>query len=410
MKRLAAMMFLQYAVWGAWAPVLWPFLTSQLGLSQTQAGWIFSTLWLACIAAPIAGGQIADRWIPAQRVLGALHSFGGLVLFVVATRPERGAAAFAPWMGLMLIYSLAYAPTLAISNAVALRHLPDDAAFGRVRVFGTIGWIASGAILTLARNAFASDRGATCDALLLAGAFSIVLGGFSFFLPATPPEKKGDDPLAFRRAFVLLGDRNTRAFLLIAFVVTTELQFYYGPTASFLEQAIAVPRADVPLTMSVAQGAEIIAMAFVFPHALRRLGLAKTLAIGAIAWPLRYAVFALAPAGPLSIMRPLVVGSLALHGIGFTFFFIGSQLFIDRVAPKDIRSSAQSLLTLITLGVGNFLGTLFTGAVMERFTIGTGGAATTRWTPVFIVPCALTVLCAIAFLIFVREPSASRSS
>jgi MFS family permease len=111
-------------------------------------------------------------------------------------------------------------------------------------------------------------------------------------------------------------------------------------------------------------------------------------------------VFAAAPLGALSLMRPLVVGSLTLHGIGYTFFFVASQIFIDRVAPKDIRSSAQSLLTFATLGLGNFLGTLFTTTIMERYT----QAGATNWPAVFAVPCVLTVGCAIAFSALVREP------
>jgi MFS family permease len=101
-------------------------------------------------------------------------------------------------------------------------------------------------------------------------------------------------------------------------------------------------------------------------------------------------------------MRPMVVGSLTLHGIGFTFFFVASQIFIDRVAPPDIRASAQSLLTLMTLGLGNFLGTLLTAFIMARFTDGT----VTNWTSVFSIPCALTILCAAAYLVLVREPRA----
>src|SRR5206468_10013848 len=129
------------------------------------------------------------------------------------------------------------------------------------------------------------------------------------------------DPLAFRRAFVLLRDRNTLAFLAIAFVVTTELQFYYGPTAGFLERSIGVRHEAVPITMAVAQAAEIVCMAIALPIALRRLGLRRTLALGVIAWPLRYVVFALAPLVPLALARPAVIGSLALHGVGYTFFF-----------------------------------------------------------------------------------------
>jgi nucleoside transporter len=392
--RIAVMMFLQYAVWGAWAPVLWPYLTNDLGFSQTEAGWIFALLWLACMLAPFTGGQLADRWVPTQYALAAMHLVGGVLLLVLSQVTGR---AFAPWLGLMGAYCLCYAPTLALSSSLAFHHLPADQ-FGSVRVWGTVGWIASGLLLSAWRAGWlpAIDG---CDAILLAGVLSLVLGVYCLTLPHTPPDR-GADPLAFRRAFVLLRNRNTLAFLIIAFVVTTELQFYYGPTASFLESAIAIQHDTVPVAMTVAQAAEILCMAFVLPLALRRLGLRKTLALGVIAWPLRYVVFALAPHATHAVAAPAVLGSLALHGIGYTFFFVGSQIFIERVATKDIRASAQSLLTLGTLGLGNFLGTLFTAEVLARFT----SDGVTQWTPVFLIPCVLTVGCALAYLAVVREP------
>jgi nucleoside transporter len=410
--RLAVMMFLQYAVWGAWAPVLWPYLTGPLGLDQAQAGWIFSSLWLACMLAPFTGGQVGDRWVPTQTFLGVAHLIGGAVLLVLGNLGASRASAFGAWFGLMSLYCLFYAPTLALTNSLAFHHLPSEADFGRIRVFGTLGWIASGLLLTAWRS---GQLGAIpgpehCDALLLAGGASLLLGVYCFTLPSTPPARSAQDPLAFRRALVLLKNRNTLLFLLVAFVVTTELQFYYGPTASFLEGALKIPHARVPATMALAQVAEIVAMAWLLPLSMRRFGLRGTLAIGVLAWPARYLVFALAPLGPLEVMRPLVVASLTLHGFGFTFFFVASQIFIDRVAPRDIRASAQSLLTLVTLGVGNFLGTLFTAWVLGRFTTGAGAAAATSWTPVFVVPCILTVVCAVAYLGFVREPEATDAS
>ncbi|MGE5183926.1 MAG: MFS transporter [Acidobacteriota bacterium] len=393
--RLGVMMFLQYAVWGAWAPVLWPYLTNELGFSQTEAGWIFSLLWIGCMLAPFTAGQIADRWVPTQWFLAAMHLAGGALLVALSRQTGR---AFTPWLGLMGAYSLCYAPTLALTNSIAFHHV-RQADFGHVRVWGTVGWIASGLVLSAWREGWLPPVGG-CDSMLLAGVLSLALGVYCLTLPHTPPAREQVDPLAFRRAFVLLRDRNTLAFLAIAFVVTTELQFYYGPTAGFLETAVGVPHEAVPITMAVAQAAEIVCMAIALPIALRRLGLRRTLALGVVAWPLRYVVFALAPLVPIAIGKPAVIGSLALHGVGYTFFFVGSQIFMDRVSSKDIRASAQSLLTLGTLGLGNFLGTLFTAEVLARFTTG----AETQWTSVFLVPCALTLGCAVAYLVLVRDP------
>jgi len=399
--RLGAMMFLQYAIWGAWAPFLWPFLTDPvpkgLGMTQPQAAFIFGLLWLACILAPFTGGQIADRWVPTQKFLGVVHLAGGVILLIVCR--SHG---FATVTGLFALYSLLYAPTLALTNSLGFHHIGDEKEFGKIRVWGTIGWICAAFMLSGWRSVGTPTGVADC--LMLSGILSLVMGLFCFFLPDTPPAKeKAADPLAFREAFVLLKDRNFLIFMMIAFVVTTELQFYYGPTAGFLENALKIAHDKIPVTMSVAQGAEILAMWLVLPLALRKWGVRKTLALGTIAWPLRYVVFAMGPVGPVEVMRPLVVASLTLHGLGYCLFFVASQVYVDMVAPKDIRASAQSLLTLATLGLGNWLGTLFTGKIMQIFN---PAADVKNWTQVFLVPCGLTVLCAIAFLLFFKDVKA----
>jgi len=147
--------------------------------------------------------------------------------------------------------------------------------------------------------------------------------------------------------------------------------------------------------MTIAQFAEIFVMAFVLSWALKKYGMRRTLAIGVIAWPIRYIIFAIgSPAW-------LVIASLMLHGFCYVFFFVAAFIYVDKVAPPDIRASAQSLIAIIALGLGRFLGSLFAGGVRDFFT--TGGV--TNWTNVFLVPCALTVVCAVAFLLFFREES-----
>jgi len=414
-SRLSVMMFLQYAIWGAWAPVLWAYLvgptdaavaTQQgvavgLGFSQTGAGFIFGLLWLACILAPFTGGQMADRWMPTQWFLAGVHVVGGVILLVLAREKS-----FATVTVGMALYSLLYAPTLALTNSLAFHHLKSEKEFGAIRVWGTIGWIVAGLVLTGWRSGslLLQPLLGACDSLMLAGIFSLIMGGFCFTLPHTPPAREAPDPLAFRKAFVLLKDRNFLIFMLIAFVVTTELQFYYGPTPQFLEGPMKISNKLIPATMTVAQIAEIIAMAVLLPIGLRAWGIRKCLAVGVIAWPIRYVFFSLGPVGPLAIMKPLVIASMTLHGLGYTFFFVVSQIFVDMVAPRDIRASAQSLLMLVTLGVGNWLGTQFTGYIVGRFLATESPFA---WTYIYMVPCALTVACAIAFLLFFKDPEAT---
>lgn len=395
--RFSVMMFLQYAVWGAWTPVAYPFF-KEFGFSSYQVSWLFSALWIACIVAPFIGGQIVDRWFPTQVFLGAAHLAGGVFLILIARSAE-----FGPMMKYMMIYSLLYAPTLALTNSICFHHLKDiEKDFGSLRAFGTMGWIVAGFVLTGWR--LSSEAPLTGDLFYLSGGLSILLGLFCFSLPHTPPKKEAENPYAFIEAFKLLKDKNFLIFFLICFVVTTELQFYYVPTAGFL-QAIGLDSKLVPMTMTTAQIAEFVIMAFFLGVCLKKFGVRTALAIGVIAWPVRYLFFALGQ--PLW----LVVASLTLHGLGYTFFFVVSQIYVDNVAPKDIRASAQALLAFATLGVGNFLGTQFYGFIESVFSkkeIVDGVEQTiVNWTGLFLVPCALTVACAVAFLLFFK-PEASQ--
>ncbi len=418
--QLSVMMFLEFAVWGAWAPVLAAYLLGTLKLNGKQTSLIYATLPIACIVSPFLGGQIADRWMATEQFLAMVSIVGGIVLVAAAWRKT-----FASLFVLMLLYSLLFAPTLALVNsmmfvnldkaarpgvvdAVKKAHAADagfdvssaaakkeikekvqgqvDKESGPIRVWGTIGWIAAGLGLAFWRR-LGGQHGKFSDSLLLGGVASIVLGVLCLFLPHTPPPDKPSDPLAFRAAFQMLAEPNFLIFMIISFIVTTELQFYYIPTAQFLED-IGIKNRNVPAVMTLAQVAEVLGMFLLLPVLLPQIGYKWALAIGVLAWPARYVVFAL--------MKPvwLVVSSLPFHGIGYTFFFFAGQMFVNKVAPEDISGSAQALVFGITVGLGNLLGTQFTGVIMDFFKF----EGRFRWRPIFLVPCILTVACAIAFL------------
>lgn len=390
--RLGIMMFLQYAIWGAWAPVLSAYLINDLGYSGFQVGVIYALLPLATILSPFIGGQLADRYFSSEKVIAFLQFTGGVLLLVVSRVTDYDAMVI-----LMLVYCLLYAPTLALTNSIAMINLEDsEREFGQIRVWGTLGWIAAGLLLSGWRS-LAQESGLPIvagDTLFLAGLMSIVMGIQSFSLPHTPPQKEGVNPWAFLEALKMLRVKDFAVFVGITFVVATELEFYYILTAPFLvSDQIGVSNANVPAVMTVAQIAEIFVMAFLLSYFLKKYGMRKTLAIGVIAWPIRYVIFA--------IGSPpwLVIASLALHGFCYVFFFVAAFIYVDNVAPTDIRASAQSLIAIVALGLGRFLGSLFAGWIKTVFTTGTE----TNWTGVFLVPCALTVVCAMAFLIFFRE-------
>jgi len=357
-------------------------------MSGKQTSLIYATLWIGFIVSPLLAGQLADRYFHTENFLAVVHLAGGIVL-LLAARQKR----FWPLFGLMGLYSLLYAPTVALTSSLMFRHvLSSDAAFG-VRVWGTIGWIMAGWGLSLWRQAVRPSA-QTNDCLLLSGVLSFLMGALCRFLPDTPPPEQPTSPWAFAEAFRLLADPNFLVFLLISFVVTTELQFYYIPTAPFLED-LGVSSKNVPAIMTIAQIAEVAAMFFMFVYServLAVLGYRWCFVIGILAWPGRYLMF--------TLMRlPLVIPSLALHGIGWPFFLFLGQVYVAHKAPQDIVASAQALFFLATLGLGNFLGTQFTGLILDIFRTEKGKF---RWRPIFLIPCALTIACALAFLIFFR--------
>lgn len=382
--RLSVMMLLQYMIWGAWGSYL-PVYLDELGFSSMQGGAIYSMLFFASMIAPFIGGQIADRYMASEKYLALSQLAGGVLMFVMAAQTQ-----FWPFLLVMFLWSMFYAPTLPLTNVICFSHLSDvDRQFGAIRLWGTIGWILAGWFLTLWLRMDAD--GANC--LRLAGVASIAMGAFSFFLPHTPPKKAVGNPMAFVDAFALLKKPSFMVFMIVAFVVATELQFYYILTGPFL-LALGVESANISAWMTLAQIAEMLTLLILLPIVLPRAGIKMSILIGILAWPVRYIIFAFG--GPLW----LILASLPLHGLCYVFFFVVAQIYVDRVAPKDIRNSAQSLLFFVTFGLGLTLGSYFAGWIRALFTAD----GVTNWTFVFIIPVVLTILCAIAFVMYFKDP------
>jgi len=423
------MMVLQYAVWGAWVVVAGKYLMDEkpqgLGFNGAQVGVIFSLLPLATIVSPFIAGQIADRYVNTEKFLAVLHILGGAMMFMMARATDYG-----PFTGWMLAYSLVYAPTLALSNSVTFANLSSsEREFGGIRVGGTIGWILAGWALAAWR--MSASEPLPGDLFYLGAILSVVLGLFSLALPATPPKREGTNPLAFLEALALFKNRAFAVFMVVSFVVGTELEFYYILTAPFLGShpdfgGIGIPNGSISAVMSIAQIAEIAIM-LSLPFILPRWGVRKTLVVGIIAWPIRYAIFALLP------VKWLVLASLTLHGFCYVFFFVVGFIYVDQVASKDIRASAQALVALVVLGLGRWVGSNFAGQIQNHFTqkldqpvwLDKAGALvttqpaqdvlsqfteiTTRtdWRMVFLVPCVLTVICAVLFPLLFRQTATS---
>ncbi|MBZ0257820.1 MFS transporter, partial [bacterium] len=279
--RLSVMMLFQYWVWGAWGDYL-PIYLSQIGFDPLQRGWIMSMLFLASMFAPFIGGQITDRYMAGQKYLAISQIICGVLMLLLV-----GQTSYWPFLMIMFVWSVFYAPTLPLTNAICFHNLDDvDREFGWIRVWGTIGWILAGFALSFWLSA--NPDGANC--IRLSGYASIIMGIFCFFLPSMPPQKNAEKPFAFLEALKLLKDPTFLTFMIISFVVATELMFYYVLTGVFLMD-LGLSQDSIPSWMRLAQIAEIISLTVFLPWVLPKLGIKKAMMIGILSWPIRYIIF-----------------------------------------------------------------------------------------------------------------------
>lgn len=388
--RLSALMFLHYGAGGAWMPIFALYLQQDMRFSVAQVATLFAVMPVARIAAPLIGGQLADRHFALQRLLGALYLLSAVLLWLLGQ-----GGSFYLFCLCVFCMSAVGSQLDTLSTTLAFRHLPQpERNFGPVRVWGTIGWIVPGWALTAWRQWHGVHGGV--DAFHLAAGICVALAALTFALPHTPPSKTGV-PWAFLGAFRLLRDRNFLAFMGLAFVASSQMQYFAQISAPYLV-GIGVSPANLPAVLTISQLSEIVAMAYLLPRALPRLGIRTCLLIGAIAWPVRCLIYALGQ--PLG----LVLGSLALTGISFTFFSIVGQVYINRIAGSDIQASAQSLLTLVSSGLGSFLGAFLAGAVLARFTGGSLAVPAATYSHVFLVPAVILLVGVAVFWALFREP------
>lgn len=403
--RLTLMMILQYAIWGAWAAVAGKYFSNlgpAHGFTGKTIGFVFSLSPLATMFTPFMAGYLADRHVNAEKLLGILNLIGAAMLYLVA-----GQVSYATIVPLMFIYALFMAPTVALSNAITFRHIPNPTRdFGSIRVGGTIGWMAAGWILGTWR--MISIPNLQGDLFYLASFLSLLMGLFAFTLPATLPEGKGTNPLGFLDALRMFKNRQFVVFILIAFLASTQLDFHYIFTSAYLgaplkSGGMGFSDAMIPFVLSIAQMSEVIVM-LALPFLLPRFGVRKGMTLGLISWSLRFFIFALLP------YRPLVLAALGLHGFCIVFFFVIAFMYVNEIAPTEVQASAQSLVSLFVFGAGRYAGSFLSGAVKDFFTHGPATAPITEWRLVFMVPAILTLLCAITFPLVFKDPDAKQSA
>jgi nucleoside transporter len=385
-SKLSIMMFLEFFIWGCWFVTMGTFLSQAFSASGSQISLAYSTQSWGAIISPFIIGLIADRYFDAEKVLAIIHIIGGGLLFMCSI--ALGFEEFYPYI---LIYMILYMPTLALVNSIAFRQMKDPSKqFPKVRVWGTIGWIVAGLVISY-------GVGWETDKMLeytfyLAAIVSVLLGLFSFSLPKTPPQTNNESTsisgILGLDALKLLIDTKYLVFFLSSILICIPLAFYYQDANLFLNELGMSNAAGV---MTLGQISEALFI-LLLPIFLNKYGIKKTLIVGMLAWSLRYALFAFGDTG--SNIWMLIFG-IVLHGICYDFFFVSGQIYTDFKAGEKYKSSAQGLIALATYGVGMLIGFKMAGIITDKYALEIGH----NWKEIWTYPAIFAAVVLVIFIL-----------
>lgn len=420
--RLNLMMFLEYAVKGLWFPLASVFLTAAiadggLGFTEKQKGLIIGIPFaVGAILSPFVG-QLCDRFFAAQRTLGVLLMATGVLKIITAQQ-----ASFTAWLILGTAFAILYVPTVSVTNSLAMSHLKDSKSeFPKVRLWGTIGWIAVAWVFPmiwlqhdlklqwlppfLKGTQHTDVIARMIDAVTVAGVVAIVYGLFCFVgLPHTPPAKKEKGSgVALLQALALFRKPSFTILLLVSLLIAGVHTIYFFQMGSFLVAA-GLDGSDVMPAMSLGQFSEIAVMALLGTF-LGKFGFRWTMAFGAFCFALRYLIFS-----QTGLPVGVHVAAQLLHGFCFACFFAAAFIYVDRIAPKAVRHSAQTLYTLVMFGLGPILATQLNGWLATRAETVEGKLTLNGFATYWQIAGWVALGCAIAFAIFFRDETESETA
>lgn len=375
-------MLLEYFIWGSWYVTMGTYMATFLESSGVQIGAAYSALAIATMISPFFVGMVADRFFAAQKIMGVLHLAGGVLLYLATT--ITGNTAFY-WV--ILLYSLLYMPTIALSNSIAFQQMTDPGKqFPWIRVFGTLGWILAGFLI----GNLGIEK--TESTFQMAAISSLALGVISFALPNTPPKGKSTESAIGIEALVLFKEKPYLIFFIAAILVCIPLSFYYGFANLFLNEAGVENAAGKMILGQVSEAIFILAIPFLFNN----IGVKNMLLLGMTAWILRYVCFAF---GNVDTGMWMLYAGIILHGICYDFFFVTGYMYTEKKAGEKIKNAAQGLFTFATYGVGMFIGTWFSGFTTDYYT----AENVHNWQSIWMVPAYIAVAVLLYFILFFKE-------
>ncbi|MDD6253925.1 MAG: MFS transporter [Bacteroidales bacterium] len=411
--RLIIMNFLQYAVWGAYLTSMGSYLVS-VGMGP-KIGLFYAMQGIVSIFMPAIVGIVADKFIPAQKVLSICHGLAGLAM-LAAGYYGMSAGAGVQFGTLFTLYSLSvafYMPTIALSNSVAYSGLEKYGLdtvkdFPPIRVFGTVGFICSMLFVNFMKIDGVQFQ-MTYNQFITSGILGIVLCLYALTLPACPVNKASEGTPSFvdvfgLRAFTLFRKKDMAIFFIFSMLLGVSLQITNGFANPFITHFKEIPEfadtwgaQNANALISISQISETLCILLI-PFAMKFFGIKKVMLIAMFAWVFRFGLFGAGNPGPGVWMFVL---SCIVYGVAFDFFNISGSLYVNMKTDEKIRSSAQGLFMLMTNGIGATIGTLSAQAVVNHFVYN---AAEPSWSSAWYVFAGYALVVGVLFMILFKDP------
>ena len=396
--RLYLMMFFQYLMYAVWWVPLAAYLTN-MDIASTQKSFILSSMAIGCIASPVFG-MLADRYFAGQKVLFVMNMLNGLLLFWAANTNNPDLL-----FVILLFTMLFYMPTWGLTNAIAMSHSRSED-FPKIRVFGSVGWVASGLFSLVAVKLLHLDFDGTNLPFYCGGGTALVAAFINLTLPDTPPAakgKKGSLIDAFGLGTVqLMKDRNFTIFIVLSFLSMIPFAMYFSYFSEFL---LNIKTQYITVTMNWGVLAEMGFMLLI-PIVIKKFGLRKLMIMGLIALLVRYLSLYL---GSVISQQCLFYAGILVHGLIFGFFYVGGQMYIDKKAPDELRAQAQGFIFLVTYGLGLLAGNIIDGEIIRIFTDNSGGTRIYDWNSIWGITLIFSAVLLVAFITLFKNDVAKKT-
>lgn len=390
--RLYLMMFFQYLMYAVWWVPLAAYLTN-MDVTSTQKAFILSSMAIGCIASPVIG-MIADRFFAGQKVLFVLNILNSLLLIWAANTTDPNLL-----FVILLFTMLFYMPSWGLTSAIAMVHSPAED-FPKVRVFGSIGWLASGLFSVVVVKIFHLDFDGTNLPFYFGAGTGIVAALINLTLPDTPPAGKGKK-ISLIDAFGLgtvqmMKERNFALFIVFSFLSMIPFAMYFSYFSEFL---LNINTQYITVTMNWGVLAEMGFMMLI-PLAIKKFGLRKVLIFGLIAMVVRYVSLYF---GGIADQQWLFYIGILVHGWIFGFFYVGGQIYIEKKTPCELKSQGQGFIFLVTFGLGLLAGNLICGFIINQFLDHSSGVRIYDWDSIWGITSIFSIVLLLAFIAMFKD-------